>query len=228
LQNTGNQKKNYILTFPLNLDTINYSTELFLTMVKKLLKTFYKMLPHNFQQRILKYNIKKAMKIKQSTIEQFQKNYGYTVLIETGTFLGDMIEAQRNNFTRIFSIELQRELAEKARERFKGVPHIKILQGDSGKLLKTILAEVKEPAIFWLDAHYSGGLTAKGDKECPIYDEIDAILTTKENHLVLVDDARCFNGKGDYPAIDELTKYIQDKDSRYKVSVENDIIRFMI
>jgi len=197
-------------------------------MIKKALKAFYKMLPKNFQQTILKYSIKGDSKIKQYTIEEFQKKYGHNVLIETGTFLGDMVEAQRNNFKRIFSIELQHDLAEKARERFKDVGHIKILQGDSGKLLKTILKEVNEPAIFWLDAHYSGGLTAKGDKECPIYQEIDAIFATKENHLLLIDDARLFNGKGDYPTTDQLTKYIQDKDPRYKVSVDNDIIIYVI
>jgi len=197
-------------------------------MIIKTLKAFYKMLPKSFQQRILTYRIKKGMKIKQSTIEEFQKKYGYNVLIETGTFLGDMVEAQRNNFKRIFSIELQYDLAEKARERFKEMRHVKILQGDSGGLLKTILTEVKEPAIFWLDAHYSGGLTAKGDKECPIYEEIDAIFATKENHVLLIDDARYFNGKGDYPTIDQLTKYIRDRDPRYKVAVENDIIRYVI
>jgi len=193
-------------------------------MIKRALKAFYKMLPKNFQQTILKYSIKGESKIKQNTIEEFQKKCGYNVLIETGTFLGDMVEAQRNNFKKIFSIELQYDLAKKAGERFKDVGHIKILQGDSGELLRTILKEVNEPAIFWLDAHYSGGLTAKGDKECPIYQEIDAIFATKENHFLLIDDARLFNGKGDYPTIDQLTKYIQDKDPRYKVSVDNDII----
>ena len=197
-------------------------------MIKKALKAFYKMLPKNFQQIILKYSIIGDSKSKQGIVERFQKEYGYNVLIETGTFLGDMVEAQRNNFKRIFSIELQSDFAEKARERFKDVGHIKILQGDSGRLLKTILTEIKEPAIFWLDAHYSGGLTAKGDKECPIYEEIDAIFATKENHVLLIDDARYFNGQGDYPAIDQLTRYIRDKDPRYKVSVDNDIIRYVI
>ena len=186
------------------------------------------MLPKNFQQIILKYSIKGDSKSKQRIVERFQKEYGYNVLIETGTFLGDMVEAQRNNFKKIFSIELQHGLAEKAKERFKGMSHIRILEGDSGRLLETILSEIREPAIFWLDAHYSGGLTARGDKECPIYQEIDAIFATKEKHLLLIDDARLFNGKGDYPTIDKLTQYIHAKDPRYKVSVENDIIRYII
>jgi len=197
-------------------------------MIKKALKAFYKMLPKNFQQIILKYSIKGDSKSKQRIVERFQKEYGYNVLIETGTFLGDMVEAQQNNFKKIFSIELQHGLAEKAKERFKGMGHIRILEGDSGRLLETILSEIREPAIFWLDAHYSGGLTARGDNECPIFQEIDAIFATKEKHLLLIDDARLFSGTGDYPTIDQLTKYILDKDSRYKVSVDNDIIKYVI
>ena len=185
------------------------------------------MLPKNFQQIILKYSIKGDSKSKQRIVERFQKEYGYNVLIETGTFLGDMVEAQQNNFKKIFSIELQHDFAEKAKERFKGMGHIRILEGDSGRLLETILSEIREPAIFWLDAHYSGGLTARGDNECPIFQEIDAIFATKEKHLLLIDDARLFSGTGDYPTIDQLTKYILDKDPRYKVSVDNDIIKYV-
>ena len=197
-------------------------------MIKKAFKAFYKMLPKNFQQIILKYSIKGDSKSKQRIVERFQKEYGYNVLIETGTFLGDMVEAQRNNFKKIFSIELQHSLAEKAKERFKGMGHIRILEGDSGRILETILSEIREPAIFWLDAHYSGGLTARGDNECPIFQEIDAIFATKEKHLLLIDDARLFSGTGDYPTIDQLTKYILDKDPRYKVSVDNDVIEYVI
>jgi len=197
-------------------------------MIKKAFKAFYKMLPKNVQQIILKHSIKGDSNSKQRIVERFQKEYGYNVLIETGTFLGDMVEAQRNNFKKIFSIELQHGLAEKAKERFKGMGHIRILEGDSGRLLETILSEIREPAIFWLDAHYSGGLTARGDNECPIFQEIDAIFATKEKHLLLIDDARLFSGTGDYPTIDQLTKYILDKDPRYKVSVDNDIIKYVI
>jgi hypothetical protein len=197
-------------------------------MIKKSISFIYQMLPKNFQQKILQFNIKRVSKVKQDTVKEFQKKYGFNILIETGTFLGDMVESQRNNFKNIYSIELQHDLAKKARERFKELKHVRILQGDSGKLLKGILEEVNEPAIFWLDAHYSGGLTARGDSDCPIYEEIDVIFEKQRNHVLLIDDARCFNGQGDYPEIDQLTNYIQSKNPQYKVSVENDIIRFTI
>lgn len=69
--------------------------------------------------------------IKQSVIKKFQEKYQIHVFIETGTYLGDMIEAQRRYFTRLFSIELDSKLWEAANKRFEQYKHIKIVQGDS-------------------------------------------------------------------------------------------------
>ena len=96
-------------------------------------------------------------------------------------------------------------------------------------MLNEITEQLNEPAIFWLDGHYSAGITARGELDCPIYGEIDAIFNGKKlNHVILVDDARCFIGKGDYPTVDSLTKYIQSKNSSYSVAIENDIIRYIV
>jgi hypothetical protein len=106
---------------------------------------------------------------------------------------------------------------------------VTIVQGDSGKVLPNILLEVNEPVIFWLDGHYSAGITAKGEKECPIFEELDAIFSSKKfNHILLIDDARCFIGEGDYPTIAQLTKYVNSKNEMYQVEVKHDIIRFVI
>ena len=197
-------------------------------MPRKFLSKLYQSLPKKIQQAILEFSVSRVMRIKKSVIEAFQKKYGYNVLIETGTFLGDMVEAQSNNFKKIYSIELQHKFAEKARERFKNKEHITILQGDSSKLLRVILSEINEPVIFWLDAHYSGGLTARGEKDCPIYAELDAIFESKFDHVLLIDDARYFNGSGDYPKIESLTEFVQTKDKRYKFAVGDDVIRYSV
>jgi hypothetical protein len=167
--------------------------------------------------------------VKQIVIQEYQKKLGQTTFIETGTYLGDMVEAQKMKFKKIISIELGFDLYEKAKFRFRNDKNVIILQGDSGKVLPEIMKEIDEPAIFWLDGHYSEGITARGDKECPIFEELDAILNSKKlNHTLLIDDARCFNGKGDYPSIKYLTKYIKNKNEKYKVVVKYDIIRYVI
>jgi hypothetical protein len=167
--------------------------------------------------------------VKQRTIQEYQNKYQYTTFIETGTYLGDMVEAQKKIFRKIYSIELGLTLFDKATKRFKNDKNITIIQGDSGEVLKNVLLELNEPAIFWLDGHYSGGITAKGDKNCPIYKELDAISESKGfNHILLIDDARCFNGNGDYPTVDQLTEYIKSKNEKYQVHVKDDIIRCVI
>jgi len=88
--------------------------------------------------------------------------YELRVLIETGTFLGDMIEAVRSDFERICSIEISKELYDRAKARFRKAKNVVLIHGDSGQALREIVSELEEPALFYLDAHYSEGRTSRG------------------------------------------------------------------
>jgi len=165
--------------------------------------------------------------VKQLAIKEYQAEYQYNIMIETGTYLGQMIEAQKGIFKQVFSIELSQDLFEKAQKRFKNDSNVTIVQGDSGKVMGKVLEKISEPAIFWLDGHYSSGVTAKGDTDCPIFGELSAIFNaTKLNHIFLIDDARFFNGEGDYPTIEELSEFIKKYNSNYKLEVKHDILRY--
>jgi len=148
-------------------------------------------------------------KIKQNTIQKYAKENHYQVFVETGTYLGDMVEAQKNHFKKLISIELGEELFLNAVNRFEEYSHVQILKGDSGIVLKKLLKEISEPALFWLDGHYSSGITAKSDKNTPIIEELKTILSSPFNHGILIDDARLFTGQNDYPSIPELCVLIQ-------------------
>ena len=164
--------------------------------------------------------------IKQMVIEEYQKRYGCSVLVETGTYLGDMVEAQENNFKRIISIELDQHLYERAKRKFRKKSNITIYRGDSSKVLPQILTTITENTIFWLDGHYSEGFTAKGDKETPIYEELEAIFQdSTHDHILLIDDARLFTGERDYPTIEELSDFIRGKNKDYIIEVKDDIVR---
>ena len=167
--------------------------------------------------------------VKQTTIAEYQEESGYNILIETGTYLGDMVEAQKPRFKKIVSIELAVELFKKAQKRFDNYKNVLIVQGDSGKELGEVLKNIHEPAIFWLDGHYSEGFTAKGFKECPIFEELDSIFNAGSfNHILLIDDAKDFTGNGDYPRIAEITDYVMSKNSKYRVEIKHNIIRYVI
>jgi hypothetical protein len=168
--------------------------------------------------------------VKHKVVAEYQEKFVADVLVETGTFYGEMVEAQRRRFRKVISIELAHELFVSATNRFAQCRNVQIIHGDSGKELPRIVEGLRSRAIFWLDGHYSGGLTAKGEKDCPIFEELSAIFKQSNgmDHIVLVDDARCFDGQGDYPTIEELTKFIRTLNPNYQIEVKDDIIRFTI
>ncbi len=164
--------------------------------------------------------------VKQVIIRDTQRLSGYQVLVETGTHRGAMIEAQKYNFEKLYSIELSDIFFEAATRRFKDDPQVTIVHGDSGEKLGSVVGELMEPAVFWLDGHYSYGDTAKGKLECPIYGELAAVLQDQNRaHIILIDDARCFQGGNDYPTVEELTAFIQKTNPAYHLEVVDDVIR---
>jgi len=168
-------------------------------------------------------------KEKQNTINEYRQKSGYSILIETGTFMGQMVEAQKTKFKKIISIEVAEDLYEKAKKRFQKDKNVLIIHGDSGKVLPKIISDINEPAIFWLDGHFSAEIRIPGVKDCPIFDELDAIFNSKQfNHILLIDDAKMFIGNDAYPTIENLTKYVKSKNENYNVEVKNDIIRYKI
>jgi hypothetical protein len=164
--------------------------------------------------------------VKEELIKNYAKTFNTSILIETGTYLGDMVHAMKKSFSRIISFELDQTLADQAQQRFASDDYIQIVQGDSGKLLGEHIASINEPCLFWLDGHYSGGITAKGALETPINNELSAILSHPvDGHVILIDDARCFTGANDYPTLDELQTFVAERKPKHKFSVEHDVIR---
>jgi|GEM_PF-6764752 len=48
----------------------------------------------------------------------------------------------------------------------------------------------------------------KGEEECPIYEELDEVFKSGIHPVLLIDDAKCFNGENDFPTIENLSKYV--------------------
>jgi hypothetical protein len=165
--------------------------------------------------------------IKQRLILRAQSQFKTRIMVETGTLLGDMIEAMKHRFTRLYSIEISPELARKAQQRFAGDSHIQIIENDSAIALKELVPKLEEPALFWLDGHYSGGNTGKGIKETPIMEELDTILASDLPHVILVDDARCFGTEKDYPSLSELESFVRARRSGAHIFTRHDCIHIL-
>lgn len=160
---------------------------------------------------------------KQSVIKKLAKEFGLDILVETGTYKGDMIEALKKRFKKLISIELSEFYFQNATQRFREDNHVEIINGDSGKEVRKLLKKLSSPALFWLDGHYSGGKTAKTKLNTPILEELGGILSHKiQKHVVLIDDARLFNGKDDYPKVSQIRKLIGGLP--YRLVVKDDLI----
>lgn len=164
--------------------------------------------------------------LKQNDVKNYAQQFNLRTLIETGTYHGAMVSATKETFSRIISIELDKDLAQTAKRRFSRYGHISIVQGDSGKMLQDLLATITEPCLFWLDAHYSGGLTAKGQTVTPILQELGHILRHPvAGHVILIDDARCFVGRDDYPTIEQVRELVLAAHPDWVFEVRDDMIR---
>jgi hypothetical protein len=164
--------------------------------------------------------------VKQSVILAYQRARHFSTFVETGTFSGEMVAAMRPYFRRIVSIELSPDIHRAAAERFAGDPGIELLLGDSARLLPRVLEQLGEPALFWLDGHFMGGTSARGDQDSPVRAELDALLSHPvRRHVVLIDDARLFSGEEGYPTIPELVASIERERPGSDVRVQDDIVQ---
>ena len=147
-------------------------------------------------------------------------------IVESGTYQGDTAWFFRKKLRSIVSIEVHPQLAALAKNRFKAWRNITIVEGDSGDVLPSICASLQGPTLFWLDGHYSGGITGSGREACPVWRELDAITTTTRNDWsAFIDDARLFGVDPAYPSIQELREYAASRCPRHELVVENDIIK---
>jgi hypothetical protein len=138
-----------------------------------------------------------------------------------------MIEAVKRRFERIVSIELDPGWHARAVERFRCDAHVSLLQGDSGVRLPEVLSSLTEPALFWLDAHYSGPITARAVLDSPIAQELDAVRAHPvRGHVVLIDDMRYFTGRDGYPDVNELVAWLREGDPTADVEIRDDVLRW--
>jgi len=129
----------------------------------------------------------------------------FSIWVETGTFQGDMTQFLADTAKVVHSIEPEPTLFKVAAERFKSTPNVQLHFGLSEDVLPDLLQELTGDMNFWLDGHYSGGITHKGPIETPIVQELETIERFREHFAplsVMIDDIRCFD-----PHIQEFSSY---------------------
>jgi hypothetical protein len=120
-----------------------------------------------------------------------QRTFSISCFFETGTLLGETTAWAADRFERVFTVERAVEFFTVAEARFSDNPRVRTLLGDSREHLKQLVPSLPV-TMFWLDAHWSGDVTAGEDDECPLLDEIALVADALDRHFVLIDDARLF------------------------------------
>lgn len=118
----------------------------------------------------------------------------YSTFVESGTNNGLTIFSMEQFFQTLYTIEIDKALYDSTKAKYHG-NKITFLLGDSTKVLPTILPKIGD-AIFFLDGHWSSCNTGRGDKDCPLLEEMALINSMfAGNSIVIIDDCRLF-GKG--------------------------------
>lgn len=164
--------------------------------------------------------------IKQQVLKDYAARHNLKILVESGTYHGDMIAALKDGFDKLYSIELSAALYNKAKWRFRNDLNVHLINGDSGEELEKLVPQLEGPALFWLDGHYSAGPTAHGTLSTPIYNELKHILSASEKrHVMVIDDARHFGTEKDYPSIEDIIAFVKGIRPDLAVYVDSDSIQ---
>lgn len=194
-------------------------------------------LPQNIIEYIQKISAMRSWKrggylnnAPQNVKESVFRNYGIpnAAWVETGTYYGTSTKFFIKNFPHVYSIEPSLELYQLAATRFKGL-NVTFFNDVSENVLPELLPKLNGNLNFWLDGHFSAGVTFKGDKDCPVEDELNAIEKSIDNFdrlTILIDDVRCFLPSSsaqytDYPSIDFLVDWARKLNMRWRI--EHDI-----
>ena len=103
--------------------------------------------------------------------------------------------------------------------------NIQLIHGNSGTELLNVINAINEPVLFFLDGHYSGGITVKHDEETPVNEELDSILSSRNlGHVIIIDDAVFFGTHPAYPSIKEIKLKVSAAIPKANIIVKNEMI----
>jgi hypothetical protein len=161
-------------------------------------------------------------------IKSLQKKTNSKVLIETGTYLGVTTKRCAPIFEKVYTVELDETLANKAKTFLHSKKNVEVIQGDAldslASILENSLINISSVLIF-LDGHASGGDTACGNLPEPAIEELKIIAQYKNKvNAIIIDDFRLFGVDDGFPSKSDVLKTIEDNFEEYNSTVYLDQI----
>lgn len=159
-------------------------------------------------------------------LNRIRQQTGARVLIETGTYLGVTSARCAAVFDYVYTIELDSQLAKQATRNLSRKRNVRVLQGDASELLPQLLQDQKiNNVLVFLDGHFSGGATAKGDVPEPAVLEIETLgLQRDKVRAIVIDDFRSFGTEPGFPTKSALLASAEKHfgDHKFSISVHLD------
>ena len=116
----------------------------------------------------------------------------YNCFIETGTLNGGTIFSLEPYFNKLYTIEFSEKYYNNTKNKYSG-SKINFILGDSSIVFESLLPNITDKCIFFLDGHWSGGNTGRSNKDCPLDEEITHINNLFTNEaIIIIDDFRLF------------------------------------
>ena len=196
------------------------------TFIYDIYEFFYRFLDTTFEKIIMQRWQKKGERfpvphaVKRKFVKEIVKKNKIQIFVETGTYKGYMIDAVKDIIPEIYSIEIDRFLANKATKRFEKFKNVVIVNGDSSEKLPVIISKLKKPSFFWLDAHFSGGITGKGEEDSPLKKELEFIKNNAPSgSIIAIDDVADCNGENGYPELNEILSLSGEHELKNNIAV---------
>lgn len=134
--------------------------------------------------------------------------------VESGTFIGQTAQHLALSSERVITLEPSPELFAIAQKRLHPFRNVKILNSTSERGLSDALAQAGNNRVcFWLDGHFSDGVTFWGGGLTPIREELAVIAdwlngNSHRRAAVFIDDVRLFSlGQPEQAMISEREAY---------------------
>lgn len=165
-------------------------------------------------------------------ILELASEFSIVNFVETGTYEGNTAVWASEHFQKVLTIEFSEHFYRETFDKYTDRENIEFIFGDSRKQLEKIIGKLEKPAIFWLDAHWSGGATYGDDDQCPLIEELKIIGQSQFDNFIFIDDARLFTSPPPPPHRPEQWSNIAeiigaihaDRSDEYIVIIEDVII----
>lgn len=151
----------------------------------------------------------------------------YSTFVETGTAYGQTLMQIYPYFNKIFTVEISEELWNWVNPHVKELTHVQHVLGDSlleiPKFLKTLTKDDK--VFFWLDAHWSQGLSSKNEYDVPLIQECVIIDNgyLADTAVIVIDDVRMFGTKGNEDWTDISIEAVKSSFKKFKILFSKEI-----